>query len=87
VAIGGNQPRRGAGEGAHRLVPLEEDDAAALVARCEVVAGGVELDGGYDVGCAGGGLRGQGSEREGRTFGDVLDLALVAETLRKTPAA
>ena len=50
MGIGGNQPRKGAREGAHRLVPLKEDDTAALVAGREVVSGGVELDGGYDVG-------------------------------------
>lgn len=38
------------GEATHRLVPLKEDDTATLVARCQVVPGGVELDGGYDVG-------------------------------------
>ena len=50
MAIGGNQPRRAAREATHRLVPFKEDDAATLVARCKVVAGGVKLNGGYDVG-------------------------------------
>ena len=45
-----NQVRKVARKATHRLVPLEEDDTATLVARCKVVAGRVELDGGYDVG-------------------------------------
>ena len=36
---------------AHLLVPLKQDDPAALVARREVVAGVVELDRRDDVGC------------------------------------
>jgi hypothetical protein len=49
----------------YTLVALEEDDAAALVARGEVVARLVELYRGDDI--------------RGSNFGDVLDIALVAE--------
>jgi hypothetical protein len=49
----------------YTLVALEEDDAAALVARGEVVARLVELYRGDDI--------------RGSNFSDVLDIALVAE--------
>ena len=38
-------------EEAYLLVALKKDDAAALVARREVIAGVIELDGRDDVGC------------------------------------
>lgn len=75
------------GRGTHRLIPLEEDNAATLVTCCQVVASGVELDGRYDVGWMEMRIKNRRREREGDTLGDVLDLALVAKALGKTPAA
>ena len=82
-------PEKRGRERTDHLIALEEDDAATLVAGGEVVACGVELDGGDDVGCAGRrdkalGRGGTGGDPEGfgrRTFCNVLDLALVAEEL------
>lgn len=68
----------------HEFVALEEDDTAPLVTRGEIVACRVEFHGGYDVGWYTLDL----IESElSLAFSDVLDLALVTETLSKAPSA
>ena len=56
------------GRGTHRLIPLEEDNAATLVTCCQVVASGVELDGRYDVGWMEMRIKNRRREREGDTL-------------------